>query len=124
MHSPAETIRRRREKILNYETEEFQWLLGTGHCEECGRAIEMPAVHGIEVCLNGAHFGDLAVCILCPYCDSLYYMHARKHLFGGNILEPAEKPLVRREKLVRAQVNNLLEMTDEEFEELLPPGVE
>jgi len=118
MCSPAEIVKKRRELIMNSEADEFKWLLGpSGKCDECGRKIEMTALMGVEVCFNAAHFGDLAVCILCPHCDSLYYMHACRYVLDVGILGGAAADLIRREKLIAAHTNNILEMTDEELEQ-------
>jgi len=123
MPTPAEIIVQRRKALINSTVDgsELDWLFGSSKsCDECHRAIELDAVVSLEVCLNGAHFGDLAVCFLCPHCDSLYYLHFRKYLFGGmSFFEKPEHLPVRRCRLVEAGVNNLLEMEEEEFEELV-----
>jgi len=123
MPTPAEIIIRRRKALLDCSIgdEEYNWIFGSSkNCNECHREIESDAVVSVEVCLNGAHFGDLAVCFLCPHCDSLYYLHFRKHILSAiSIFEEPSEPPVRRCKLIESGVNNLLEMSDEEFEELL-----
>jgi len=117
MPTVAEIIKERRCRImLNEQFDDFSWLLGAAKkCCECDRDIDATAIMSIDLCLNGAHFGDLACCILCPHCDSLYYLHARKWFLEG-ILTAEQKPMVRREELVSSGVNNLLEITDEELE--------
>ena len=113
----AEIIKERRRRImLNGQFDDFGWLLGEDEkCCECGRNIDVTAIMSVDLCLNGAHFGDLACCILCPHCDSLYYLHARKWFLDG-IMTAESKPMVRREGLVSSGVNNLLEITEEELE--------
>ena len=122
MSSPIDLILKRRAMFMNHDTSDFKWLLADGKCDECGKELEMTAMQGVELCLNGAHFGDLAVCILCPHCDSLYYMHARKYIFNdaAPFLEGGNVEFFRRKKLIEAHVNNILEMTDEEIRELIP----
>lgn len=119
MPSPAEIIQERRAAIMQKETG-FEWILGKDNkCEHCGAELDMTALMSVEICLNSAHFGDLASCILCPHCDSMYYLHARKYMLKEPpFFDSAEVQLVNRDELIRRGVNNTLEMSDEELKEL------
>jgi len=123
METPQEIALDRRRRIMGKLMGRYKWMLGPdSRCDECTESIDETAIVSIGAALNCAHFSDLEITILCPHCDSLYYLHSRKFFLPNceisNSYIPTE-PLVRRRDLIAQGVHNLLEMTDKEVQDFL-----